>query len=137
MDSCFSNFSHNFASVISYSRKLEDLGAHYRDYLRLMEHWKRVLPVPILELRYEEMVADNEAKSRELLEFCGLEWDDACLEFQKTERRVKTASTMQIRKPIYNSSVARWKKYEEQLKPLYEALGDVAPREENGQLFYP
>lgn len=137
MDSCFSNYTHNFASVISFSRKLEDLGAHYRDYIRLMEHWKKVLPVPILEVRYEEMVADNEAKSRELLEFCGLEWDDACLEFQKTERRVKTASTMQIRKPIYKSSVARWKKYEEQLKPLYEALGDMAPREENGQEYYP
>lgn len=134
MDSCFSNYSHNFASVISYSRKLEDLGRHYSDYHRLMEHWKKVLPLDILEVRYEEMVADNETMSKKLLEFCGLEWDPACLEFQKTERRVKTASTVQIRQPIYNSSVARWCRYEEQLKPLYDSLGDLAP---NSDGFYP
>ena len=136
MDSCFSNFSHNFASVISYSRKLEHLGAHYRDYRRIMDHWGKVLPLPIMEVRYEEMVADNEAMSRKLIEFCGLEWDDACLEFQKTERRVKTASTVQIRQPIYHSSVARWKKYEKELQPLYDALGDRAPREVDGKEVY-
>lgn len=137
MDSCFSNYSHNFASVISYSRKLDDLGRHYRDYHRLMEHWKRVLPLKMMEVRYEEMVADNETMSRQLLEFCGLEWDDACLDFQKTERRVKTASTMQIRQPIYKSSVSRWHRYEQELQPLFEALGDLAPREIDGQEYYP
>lgn len=127
MDSCFSNFSHNFASVISFSRKLEDLGHHYRDYRRIMEHWKKVLPLEIMELRYEDMIADSEGMSKKLIEFVGLEWDPACLEFQKTERRVKTASTVQIRQPIYSSSVARWRNYEELLKPLYETLGDMAP----------
>ena len=137
MDSCFSNYSHNFASVISYSRQLKDLGSHYSDYHRVMEHWKKVLPIPILDVRYEDMVADNEGMSRKLIEFCGLEWDDACLNFNKTERRVKTASTMQIRQPIYNTSVARWRKYEEQLQPLYEALGELAPqRQEDGSDLY-
>ena len=92
-----------------------------------MEHWKKVLPLEIMELRYEDMIADNEEMSKKLIEFVGLEWDPACLEFQKTERRVKTASTVQIRQPIYSSSVARWRRYEEQLKPLYETLGDMAP----------
>jgi tetratricopeptide (TPR) repeat protein len=129
MDSCFSNFSHNFASVISFSRDLEWLGHHYKDYRRIMEHWKKVLPLEIMELRYEDMIADNEGMSKKLIDFVGLDWDPACLEFQKTERRVKTASTVQIRQPIYSSSVARWRRYEEQLKPLYDTLGEWAPDE--------
>lgn len=128
MDSCFSCYSRHFGSVISYTRKLEDLGHHYRDYRRLMDHWHKVLPVEIFDLRYEEMVADHEGMSRKLLDFCGLEWNDACLEFQKTERRVKTASTMQVRKPIYNTSVAKWRQYETELQPLFDALGDYAPQ---------
>ncbi len=136
MDSCFSNYTHNFASVISYSRQLEDLGKHYRDYHRLMEHWKKVLPLQMMEVRYEDMIDDNEGMSRKLLEFCGLEWDDACLNFDKTERRVKTASTVQVRQPIYKTSVAKWRQYEEQLKPLYNALGEIAPRNENGKDIY-
>lgn len=137
MDSCFSNFSHNFAAVISYSRKLEDLGNHYRDYHRLMEHWKQVLPISIMEVRYEDMVEDNEAMSRKLLEFCGLEWDERVLEFQKSERRVKTASTVQIRQPIYHSSVNRWRRYEKHLQPLYDTLGDLAPVLTDGVEVYP
>ena len=67
-------------------------------------------------------------KNIEVLDFCGLEWDDACLDFQKTERRVKTASTLQVRQPIYSSSVAKWRQYEKELQPLFEALGDYAPQ---------
>lgn len=136
MDSCFSCYTKNFSSVISYSRQLEDLGQHYRDYHRLMEHWKRVLPIEILEVRYEETVADHEAMARKLLDYVGLEWDPACLDFEKTERRVKTASTIQVRQPIYNSSVAKWRQYEDQLKPLYNALGELAPRLENDKEIY-
>lgn len=136
MDSCFSCYSRNFSSVISYTRQLEDLAQHYRDYHRLMEHWKKVLPIDILEVRYEETVADHEAQARKLLDYVGLEWDDACLDFQKTERRVKTASTIQVRQPIYNSSVSKWRQYEEQLKPLYNALGELAPRLENDKEIY-
>ncbi len=132
MDSCFSCYSRNFGSVISYTRKLEDLGQHYSDYRRLMDHWHKVLPIEIFDLRYEDMVADHEGMSRKLLDFCGLEWNDACLEFQKTERRVKTASTMQVRQPIYSTSVAKWRQYEAQLQPLFSALGKWAPRVEDG-----
>lgn len=128
MDSCFSCYSHNFASVISYSRKLEDLARHYRDYRRLMDHWHKVLPIEIFDLRYEDMVADHEGMARKLIEYCGLEWEDACLAFDKTERKVKTASLLQVRKPIYGSSVSKWRRYETQLQPLYDALGDRAPR---------
>jgi len=136
MDSCFSNYSHNFSSVISYSRQLKHLGEHYKDYHRIMEHWKKVLPLTMLEVRYEDMVADNESMTRKILDFCGLEWDDACLDFQTTERRVKTASTVQVRQPIYHSSVERWYNYEQQLQPLYEALGELTPRRENGRDIY-
>jgi tetratricopeptide (TPR) repeat protein len=127
MDSCFSCFSRNFGSVISYTRQLEDLGRYYRDYRRLMEHWKKVLPLEILDVRYEETVADHDGMARKLIEFCGLEWDDACLKFYETERRVKTASTVQVRKPIYNSSVSKWHDYEAELQPLFDALGKYAP----------
>lgn len=136
MDSCFSNYTHNFASVISFSRKLEDLGQHYSDYHRLMEHWKKVLPLQMMEVRYEDMVADNEGMTRQLLEFCGLEWNDACLDFQNTQRRVKTASSIQVRQPIYQSSVAKWRRYEEELQPLYDTLGELAPKQENGREVY-
>jgi hypothetical protein len=91
-----------------------------------MDHWRRVLPVPMLEIDYEEMVADQEAQSRRLIEFLGLDWDPACLNFHETERSVQTASRWQVRQPIYKTSVKRWKDYEKHLGPLKEALGDLA-----------
>ncbi len=90
-----------------------------------MRHWERVLPVPLFELRYEELTAEQEAVSRRLVEFCGLEWDERCLRFHETERPVRTASTLQVRRPMYRSSVGRWKRYEVHLGPLLEALGDA------------
>jgi hypothetical protein len=80
-----------------------------------------------LDIRYEDIVADQEAQARRLLEFCGLEWTDACLDFHKTKRQVRTASLTQVRQPIYNSSVERWRKYEEFLGPLLDELGDLVP----------
>ena len=127
MDIGLSSYFQNFygtGNVFIYSF---DWFAHYYDeYRRLMEHWRTVLPVNMLELDYEALVADQESESRRLVEFLGLEWDEACLEFHKTERPVVTASQTQVRRPMYNSSVGAWKRYEKQLQPLARALASPA-----------
>ncbi len=122
LDNCISIFFQNFEGKHAYKWDLGDLGHYYRLYERLTEHWERVLPNPIFEVRYEEMVADQENLSRQLIDFCGLEWDDACLQFYKSERSVKTASHWQVRQPIYNTSTDRWRRYEKHIGPLMEAL---------------
>ncbi len=88
-----------------------------------MEHWQRVLPVPIHEVFYERLVADPEAVSRDLVAACGLEWDERCLSFHRTERVVQTASKLQVRRPISKRSVGRWKAFHAHLEPLRQALG--------------
>ena len=98
------------------------IGTRFQEYLRLMDHWRAVLPAPIHEVHYEETVDDLEAVARQLLEACGLEWDPACLEFHRTRRTVRTASITQVRQPIYTRSVARWKNYERELTELFRAL---------------
>jgi hypothetical protein len=87
-----------------------------------MDHWRQVLPVAVHEVVYEEMVANQEAVSRRLLAFCGLEWDERCLAFHQSQRPVQTASKLQVRQPIYTRSVARWKRFESHLQPLRETL---------------
>ena len=87
-----------------------------------MAHWRAVLPVPVLEVDYEEMVADQEGQSRRLIDWLGLDWDERCLDFHKTERLVRTASVTQVRQPIYQRSVARWKRYDAMLASLLEVL---------------
>jgi hypothetical protein len=87
-----------------------------------MEHWRRVLPVPVLEVDYEETVADLEGVARRLVAWCGLEWEPACLEFHKNKRPVRTASVAQVRQPLYTRSVARWKHYEPLLGGLFAQL---------------
>lgn len=126
IDTCLSIYFQNFRGEHLYAYDQQALGHYYRQYLRLMEHWRRVLPNPILDLRYEEMVADQEGTSRTLIKFAGLDWDDRCLAFQNTERAIQTASIWQARQPIYTTSVARWRHYEEHLQPLIRALGDSA-----------
>src|SRR5262249_2543192 len=98
----------------------------YREYERLMAHWARSLPLPVFELRYEELTADQEAVSRKMVAFCGLEWDDRCLRFHQSERPVWTASFLQVRQPMYRRSVSRWKRYDAHLGPLLEVLGERA-----------
>lgn len=127
IDTCLSCYVVSFAQGHAYSNDLEDLGRYWRIYDSLMDHWRAVLPRPMLELDYEDMVAEPEATTRRLLEHCGLPWDDACLDFHRHKRPVLTASKMQVRKPIYQSSVERWRNYEAHLGPLIEALGDRAP----------
>jgi hypothetical protein len=92
-----------------------------------MEHWKKTFPDSILEVVYEEVVADTEGQTRRILDFLEMPWDDKCLEFHKTKKLVNTASSEQVRKPIYKSSVERWRRYEKHLGPLIKALGDLVP----------
>jgi tetratricopeptide (TPR) repeat protein len=126
MDNCLSCFMQSFNKSHGYNRDLETLGLYYREYRRLMRHWQAVLPNQIFELPYEEMVAAQEATSRKLIAFMGLEWDDACLAFHATDRSVSTPSRWQVRQPIYQSSVKAWRAYEKHLAPLKQALGDLA-----------
>ena len=125
VDVCLSCYFAKFGRFLDFSYSLENLGAFYRGYWRLMSHWRRVLPVQMLEVDYEETVADQEGVSRRLIAHCGLEWDDRCLQFHKTERAVRTASVWQVRQPIYKTSVERWRRYERHLGPLIAALGET------------
>ena len=104
---------------------LQHLGSFYREYERLMAHWRQVLPAPIFELNYEELTADQETLSRRLVEFCGLAWDERCLRFHETPRLVRTFSTLQVRQPMYKNAVGRWRRYEKHLQPLLQALGSA------------
>jgi tetratricopeptide (TPR) repeat protein len=121
MDVCASAYFQNF-KWLSYAASLEDIAFYHVQYERLMEHWRQVLPLPMHEVKYEEMVANQEAVSRDLVVFCGLDWDDRCLAFYQSPRAVQTASKLQVRQPIYTRSVARWKRFAVHLQPLRDAL---------------
>jgi tetratricopeptide (TPR) repeat protein len=124
VDTCLSCFSKLFVGAgQSFSYDLAELGRYWREYDELMSHWRRVLPEGVIyELQYEDLVADTEAEARRLLAYCGIPWDDACLSFHATERPVRTASAAQVRRPIYQSAVARWRAYEGHLGPLLQEL---------------
>ncbi len=122
LDTCFSCFFQNFGRNQPLFADLRKLGTVYRQYERLMSHWRRVLRIRMLDVHYEDLVRNQEGESRRLLEFCGLPWDDRCLAFHRTQRAVNTASFWQVRQPIYASSVGRWRHYERHLTPLKEAL---------------
>jgi tetratricopeptide (TPR) repeat protein len=126
IDNCTSCFLNTFNEKHGYNTDLRTLGLYYREYKRLMDHWNALLPGRIYECNYETMIADQEAESRRLIDFLGLPWDDACLRFYETDRSVITPSRWQVRQPIYASSVKRWKKYENKIQSLIEALGDLA-----------
>jgi Sulfotransferase family len=123
LDTCLSCFMTFFGAGNEFKYNLTHLGRFYRDYQRLMEHWKSVIDLPMLEVDYEQLVADPESQTRRLIEFMGLEWDQRCLQFHQTRRSVATASVQQVRQPMYGSSVQRWRRYEKHLGPLRAALG--------------
>lgn len=128
LDTCVSCFTRHFTTGHDFTYDLAELGHFYRLYEELMQHWNRVLPAGrMLELRYEDVVSDLEGQARRLLAFCGLKWDDACLQFYENRRPVRTASLTQVRQPIYTSSVGRWRHYEKFLEPLKSALAGPAP----------
>jgi tetratricopeptide (TPR) repeat protein len=123
IDTCLSCFSMLFARGHAYAYDLAELGRYYHGYQTLMRHWRAVLPAGVmLEVSYEDLVADLEGQTRAILTHCGLEWEESCLAFHKTRRPVQTASMSQVRQPIYQTSVGRRHRYEGLLQPLIEAL---------------
>ena len=125
MSCCFSGFKQHFARGQSFTYGLEDLGRYYRDYVDLMAHYDRVLPGRVHRVIYERMVEDTEGEVRRLLAHCGLPFEDACLRFYENERAVRTASSEQVRQPIYRHGVEQWRHYDSWLGPLRTALGPV------------
>jgi tetratricopeptide (TPR) repeat protein len=107
---------------IRWANSIDDIVARIEDHERLMQYWRQVLPVSILEVDYERLVANQEEESRRLIDWLGLEWDPGCLEFHRTQRSVRTASSAQVRQPIYTRSIGRWRNYEQALRPLFERL---------------
>ena len=122
---CFSNFRQHFARGQAFTYDLEHVGRYYADYVRLMAHIDAVLPGRVHRVIYERMVDDTEAEVRGLLDYCGLDFEPQVLEFYKTERAVRTASSEQVRQPIYRDATEEWQRYEAHLSPLKEALGEV------------
>jgi hypothetical protein len=122
--SCYSKL---FAGDIPYCYDLAELGRFHAGYRRLMAHWRSILPPgAMLEVSYEGLVKDFPTRAREIVAYCGLPWDDACLQFHESLRPVHTASATQVRQPVYQNSVGRWRPNANLLKPLLDALGDNA-----------
>jgi tetratricopeptide (TPR) repeat protein len=127
LDTCLSCYFQNFRfqdTTLAFSTDLANLGNYYKQYQRLMAHWRESLDIPMLEVNYETLVADQEAVTRQMVAFCGLPWDEQCLTFYKSGRAATTASYNQVRQPMYRKSVQRWKRYEQYLDPLKRALSD-------------
>ncbi len=122
---CFSAFKQHFARGQAFSYSLEDLGRYYRDYVELMAHYDSVLPGRVHRVIYERMVDDTEAEVRRLLEYCGLDFEPACLNFHENDRAVRTASSEQVRRPIYRDSLDQWRHFEPWLDPLKQALAPI------------
>ena len=128
MACCFGNLKQLFANGQEFSYSIDDIARYYRTYLELMRHWDAVLPGKVLRVLHEDLVADLEHNARRILEFCGLPFEAACLEFHKNDRSVRTPSSEQVRQPIYRDGLHQWKHYEPWLAPLREALGDALTR---------
>jgi tetratricopeptide (TPR) repeat protein len=125
MACCFGNLKQLFAQGQEFTYSVEDIARYYRTYLELMRHWDAVLPGRVLRVHHEDVVDDLEGTVRRLLDYCELEFEPACIEFHKTERSVRTASSEQVRQPIYREGLDQWRHYEPWLQPLREALGDA------------
>jgi len=128
MACCFSNLKQLFASGQEFTYSMEDIARYYRTYLELMEHWDRVLPGRVLRVHHEDVVNDLEGNVRRILDFCDLPFEASCLAFHKTERSVRTASSEQVRRPIFRDGLDQWTNYAPYLAPLREKLGDALER---------
>lgn len=122
LDTCLSCYFQNFSGTHHYTRDLGRLGVHYRNYERLMNHWRQ-LGIPFLDVEYEALVEDQEGVSRRMTDYCGLDWNEACLRYYESGRVSESASYNQVNKPVYKTSVGRWRNYERYLAPLRQALG--------------
>jgi hypothetical protein len=125
MAGCFACFKQLFARGQTFTYDLDDLGRYYRDYIILMDHWSTVLPGQIHKVQYEEMVTDTDTQIRNLLDYCGLEFEEKCLRFYETERAIRTPSAEQVRRPVYKEGLEQWRHFESHLEPLRNALGHV------------
>ena len=123
MACCFSGFKQLFAEGQDFTYSLEDIGHYYRDYVSLMDHWDKVLPGSVLRVQHEDVVADLEGQVRRLLGYCGLEFEQACVDYHQTERSVRTPSSEQVRQPIFTDALEQWRNFETHLSPLKQALG--------------
>jgi hypothetical protein len=128
MACCFSNLKQLFATGQEFTYSIEDIARYYRTYLDVMEHWDRVLPGRVLRVHHEDVVDDLEGNVRRILDFCGLPFDPACLAFHETRRSVRTASSEQVRQPIFRDGIDQWTHYAPYLAPLREQLGDALER---------
>jgi tetratricopeptide (TPR) repeat protein len=128
MAACFSGFTQLFARGQPFTYGLSNIGRYYRNYVELMDHWDEVLPGKVLTVQYEDVVSDTEAQVRRLLDYCELPFEEACLKFYDTDRAVRTASSEQVRKPIYTSGLEHWRHYEKHLDELKDALGPILDR---------
>ena len=123
MGCCFSGFKQLFAEGQEFTYGLEEISHYYKDYVALMDHWDDVLPGKILRVRYEDVVTDLETQVRRLLDYCELPFEEACINFHETERAVRTASSEQVRQPIFKSGVDQWANFSDYLDPLRNILG--------------
>jgi tetratricopeptide (TPR) repeat protein len=128
MACCFGNLKQLFARGQEFTYSIEDIARYYRTYLELMRHWNTVLPGRVLRVQHEEVVEDLEGSVRRMLDYCGLEFEPACVEFHRTERSVNSASAEQVRQPIFREGLDQWRHFEPWLGPLREALGDALVR---------
>jgi len=128
LDACLGNYRQLYAKGQNFSYDLTEIGEFFLQYQRLMDHWHEVLPGRVLTVQYEEVVGDFENQVRRIIDYCGLPWEDTCLRFFETERPVRTASSEQVRQPIYSDSIHYWKRYEDKLGELIEVLQPVLPR---------
>jgi hypothetical protein len=126
LDTCLSVYCNYFTGEHNYAYDLEELGAYYIQYERLMKHWHNIFSSQILDVQYEELVMDQENISRQIIDYLELTWDNVCLEFYKNQRPVQTASNVQIRRPMYLNSINRWKHFELHLQPLKEILAKAS-----------
>jgi tetratricopeptide (TPR) repeat protein len=125
MDTCYAVYKQLFRDAYPFSYDLDELGRYYIAYHNLMQHWNAVMPGVICTMQYESLVTDTERESRRLLEYCGLPWEDQCLRFHENRQASTTASALQVRQPVYASSVGKWRHFERQLAPLRRQLEDA------------
>jgi tetratricopeptide (TPR) repeat protein len=125
MDACYSIYKTYFSRGYSYSYDLQKLGHYYVAYQHMMAHWARVLPGIFQDMSYEQLVANQQQQTRQLLDYCGLDWEDRCLDFHLNSSPTATASVVQVRQPLFNSSVGKWRCYERQLTALAAILGSA------------
>ena len=122
MDTCYAIYKQLFIDAYPYSYDLEELARYYVAYRDLMQHWHTILPGVVHTVRYEDIVDDAESHSRRLIERCGIDWQDQCLRFYENREASTTASTAQVRRPIYKSSIGKWRHYEKELQPVLDIL---------------